>query len=432
MAEPQRSMMVISSDSEPSSPRLSKKDSVQSHMLIINPQPHAATRGPTSSTGVRPAQQVSTNSRQLQAITCLYTDSVNIAKVATDVLAHLRRLMSPAEVQHMKRDIADQKRELEEGLWTYTQYHRRLDAIQKLEKECSELSTLETRYRKAIAPALERWTQCTKTPDVCFLSEIDECINLFAKATSAFVPMAAVKMQSSASDLCFVCGKVGTLIESLGSSGQLYCRFCKSGRQVLSTTNGRDMKGEDSSAGEDDATETDRICLILKRFQGKQPPLPQAIYDSIETYLNSRSVLKQHEIRELILKDPTQRYGTSRALLEEAMRATHNERAYKDINAVAATLWGWPLPVLTQDFEDLIISDYRKTQAFYPIIKGGRRSRLNADYRLLRHLITRGFWHPILNEFRSPATAEVMSYHNSAWESMCSMSGLPLVPMTVG
>lgn len=409
-----------------------------SHILIPDQPTGTVGRGAatfrrtvSTSSGTRPASAVSSTSRQLQGIKCLYTDNVNIAKVATDVIAHLKRLSSPAEAEHLKRDIETRKKELEDELWTYTQYHRRLDEIKRLEKQYSELGTLEARYRAAIEPAVQRWSLCTKTPDVCHLSEIDECINLFAKATSEFVPMAAVKIHSSASDLCFVCGKVGTLIESVGSSGQLYCKECKSGRQVLSATNGRDMKGDDSSAGEDDATETDRIELILKRFQGKQPPLPQGVLDSIESYLNSRTVLKQSEIRELITKNPSCRYDTSRALLQEAMRATHNERAYKDINAVAAAIWGWELPVLTQDFENLIIADYRMTQAYYPVIRGGRRSRLNADYRLMRHLTTRGFWHPILNEISVQSTSEVLEYHSNAWEQMCRLSGLPLVQMNM-
>lgn len=401
---------TITSDSEPPSPR--HQADKFSHVIIATPPPQRTAR-------------------QLQGIKCLYTDNVNIAKVATDVIAHLKRQNGTGEIARRKKEITDKKTELEDGLWTYIQYHRRLDVISKLEKELAELGNLEARYRSAITPVLERWKQCTKTPDACFLTEIDECINMFANATSEFVPMAAVKIQCSASDLCFVCGRVGTMIETEGSSGQLYCKICKSGRQVLSTSNGRDIKGDDSSGGEDDATETDRIALILKRFQGKQPPLSQAIYDSIEDYLNSRSVLKQSEIRELIIKNPTERYGTSRALLQEAMRATHNERAYKDINAVAANLWGWPLPVLTQDFEDLIIADYRLTQSYYPIIRGGRRSRLNADYRLLRHLVTRGFWHPILNELNGPSTLDVVSYHTRAWEQMCQLSGLPLVPLRI-
>ncbi len=371
--------------------------------------------------------------RQLQSIECLYSDmdKCNILKIANDVLAHLKRMSSPTETRRLLQEIERQKKELEEGLWTYSQYHRRLAAIRKLQKQHSELGSLEARYREAVTPIVERWTHCSKTPDSCFLTEVDECIAQFAKATTPFVPMSVIKLQSSDTDLCFVCGESGTMIETIGSSGQLYCKKCKSGRQVLSVTNGRDMKGEDSSAGEDDATETDRISLILKRFQGKQPQLPQSVYSAIEKYLDSKSILKQSEIRELILKNPTERYGTSRALLQEAMRATRNERAYKDINAVAATLWGWQLPVLTQDFEDLIIADYRMTQAYYPIIRGGRRSRLNADYRLLRHLITRGFWHPILNDYLGPVTAEVNEYHASAWEKMCQLSRLPLVPMRV-
>lgn len=378
----------------------------------------------------------SSEAPQLHAIKCLYTDNVNIAKVASDVTAHLRKLSSPAEMQKLRKEIEEKKRILENELCTFIQYNKRLSELRALEKRAQEMHTLEQRYRKAIQPVLDRWATCTKTPDVCHLAEIDECINTFSKVTSDFVPMAAVKIQTAATDLCFTCGKFGTLVESVGSSGQLYCKECKTGRQVLSVTNGRDLKGEDSSAGEDDGTETDRIELILKRFQGKQPTLPQGVLDSIEAYLNSRSVLKQSEIRALIIRDRENgivgsMHGTSRALLQEAMRATHNERAFKDINAVGAALWGWDLPVLTQDFENLIIADYRMTQAYYPVIRGKRRSRLNADYRLLRHLITRGFWHPILNEFVTAATAEVLDYHQTAWEKMCELSGLPLVQMRI-
>lgn len=445
IAERKVARLVVSSDDEdsPISRRPPSSGIPYSHIMLVEKPPRrssAAGGGPvtriadrdTTMSTTRLPETATATSRQLQNIKCLYTDNVNIGKVATDVIAHLRRLAGPAEVEHIRRLIIEKKAELEDGLWTLTQFNRRTAEIAKLEKESAGLSTLEESYRTAIAPIVQRWSLCTRTPDVCFLSEIDECICAFARATSVFVPMSAIKVQSSADDLCFVCGRVDTLVDTPGSSGQLYCKICKAGRQVLSASNARDTKGgDDSSAGEDDATETDRIELILKRFQGKQPPLSREILDKIESYLNSRSVLKQSEIRELIIKDPANRQGTSKALLEEAMRATHNERAYKDQNSVCSTLWGWELPVLTQDFEALIIADYRLTQAFYPIVRGERRSRLNADYRLMRHLLTRGFWHPILDDLRSASTLEVQDYNEMAWSRLCSLAGLPLVPMRV-
>lgn len=402
-------------------------------------------------------------SDDVQGIHCLYINTIDIVKIAADVVLNLKRKQVNKKQTYLNT-LESKKRELEEGQWTYTQYQKRCKEIADLEKQIEDTKDCDARYRNAVGKILDRWTTCTKTPQVCFPSEIDECIALFTKVTSSYVPMIAVKLHHAISDLCFICEKIGTLIE--GGEGQLYCSNCKNGRQVLSVSSARGGGGgdattittapsassssrggggrrtssshqqqggggggEESSGDEDDATETDRIELILKRFQGKQSPLPQAVYDSIEAYLNSRSILKQHEIRFLIKQNPSNHQGTSLALLEEAMRATRNERAYKDKNAVAARLWGWDLPVFTPNFEAQIIADYRITQSFYPIVRGGRRSRINADYRLLRHLVTRGFWHPILEEYKLAATSEVLDYNDEAWEKMCKLSGLPLVPL---
>jgi vacuolar-type H+-ATPase subunit E/Vma4 len=367
----------------------------------------------------------------LKSITCYYrdTDFVDLEKVANDVASQLRRSASPIELRKLENQIKDLSAELSSSTWTYVQYMKRTKAIQELRSKQTEIQGREKRYLGKIKELLNRWSTCIRSPTACFITEIDECINVFAKITSEFIPMSAVKVQTSCSNMCYICGDIGTLLESESSSGQLYCNKCKSGRQVLSVTNGRDVKGEDSSAGEDDGTETDRIEMMLTRFEGKQRPISQKVIKAVKEYLDSVNVLKTDQIRELILKDPSNRYGTSRSLLQEAMRATKNDRAYKDINAVAAHIWGWELPVLTQDFKDQIIADYRLTQTPYPEVRGDRRSRINADYRLLRHLVTRGFWHPILNEYKPAATSDVIDYHNLTWQKMCEKTGLPLVPM---
>lgn len=366
----------------------------------------------------------------LRSIRCLYIDNLDLAKIATDVTAYLRRQTTSQELNKIKETLDEKISELEQGSWFKIEYDKRSKEIIHLENEIKQRPFRPDKYTKDISEVLNRWRHCSKkTSKDCRIAEIDECIEMFTKITTEHIPMSVVKIQHVTEELCGTCGSIGSLSEN-PNTRQLYCSKCKTGKQILSITNVREIHDE-SSGEEEDATETDRIEMMLERFQGKQPALHPKIYRDIESYLDSRSIMKQSVIREKIKKDPSQRYGTSRTLMEEAMRATNNERVFKDLNLVCHVIWGWNLPILTQDFIELIRTDYANTQKYYPLLRGERRSRLNQDFRLMRHLVTRGFKHQILEEYKAAATQDVLEYHEHAWEQMCRLADLPYVPLNI-
>lgn len=362
----------------------------------------------------------------MKSISCVYTDNLDIGRIANDVETSLKKATKqlPSLIQHCEA----KKKELANGRWSMNTYRTMKENIKKLEDEINEIGDRAQKYREEVSEVLKKWKMCSENPKSCYITDIDIYIEEFANITRKYIPITIVRSQISPEDVCSFCG--GETLEENPLSRTLYCTVCKQERVVLSAANGKDAN-DDSSGVEEDGVENDRIDQMLSRFQGKQPPLPPNIYTEIEVYLNSRGIMKQSDIRKLIKENPNERYGTSRVLMEDAIKATGNEKFYKDLHLICHVIWGWELPNLLPELEQQIIIDYNSTQKCYPELREGRRSRLNSDFRIIRHLLARGYKHPIMAECKLAATQEVLEYHEKTWNHMCENSNLPYVALSV-
>lgn len=362
----------------------------------------------------------------MKSVKCVYSDNLDISRIANDVENHLKK--QTIKIPTLKEELKAKKANLTNGRWSMNCYRAKKEELEELEKEIAEIDLRAKKYKQEVTPIIERWKTCSTTPLECYVTDIDLYIEEFANVTRKYIPITIVRTQISPEDTCTFCGNKS--LEENVFSQTLYCTVCKQECIVLSSANGKDVN-DDSSGVEEDGTENERIDQMLNRFQGKQPPLPSKVYDEIEIYLNSRGITKQAEIREMIKANPKERCGTSRSLMEEAIKATGNEKFYKDLHLITHVIWGWDLPNFPAELEQQIAADYNLTQKFYPQLREGRRSRLNSDFRIVRHLLTRGYYHPIMNECKLAATQEVLEYHEKTWSSMCQKACLPYVPLSI-
>lgn len=176
----------------------------------------------------------------------------------------------------------------------------------------------------------------------------------------------------------------------------------------------------------------DEINFIkaLNRFQGKQNKKINfpVIIKELDDYFKRYSKPVSDYIKKMPLNDDGYTRGnTSIAKLNEALIETKNTKLYEDINLLCHEYWGWELPNISEIY-DTIISDYRITQAAYDRIEDkNRKSCLNLQYRIFKHLELRGF--PVTKDnFKLPSTTDILKEHDLLWKIMCKESKLIFIP----
>lgn len=171
---------------------------------------------------------------------------------------------------------------------------------------------------------------------------------------------------------------------------------------------------------------------VLMRFQGKQPDKPPPeLYESLERYFTkyklplidihsdgfptyvSSNYIKNH----LPLNSAGEKDGTSRGLMYKALKDSGNSRYYDHINIILHVMWGWELPDVSH-LELQIMDDYDKSQRIYEILPKDRKSSLNSQFRLFKHLRRLGYNCKSSN-FRIPTTHDILEFHENIWAKIC-------------
>jgi hypothetical protein len=192
-------------------------------------------------------------------------------------------------------------------------------------------------------------------------------------------------------------------------------------RAMISTESSKSNTG-----GRNSYDDRDNFYKALMRYQGKQPNrLPDNLATVLDNYFRSYGLPTTDEVRKMPLTERGTRGTTTRELMYRALFETGNASFYEDVNLICHIVWLWTLPDVSH-LEDQIMDDYDKTQKVYECIWKNRKSNLNTQYRLFKHLQLRGHKCSI-EDFKMVKTREILEYHDAIWEHMCQGSRLTFI-----
>ena len=181
-----------------------------------------------------------------------------------------------------------------------------------------------------------------------------------------------------------------------------------------------------STGGRNGYDDRDNFYKALMRYQGKQPNrLPNNLTTVLDGYFKSYGLPTSEEVRKMPLNDRGTRGNTTRELMYRALFETGNASYYEDVNLICHIVWLWSLPDVSH-LEDQIMDDYDKTQKVYECIWKNRKSNLNTQYRLFKHLQLRGH-NCSIEDFKMVKTREILEYHDSIWEIMTTGARLQFI-----
>jgi hypothetical protein len=207
--------------------------------------------------------------------------------------------------------------------------------------------------------------------------------------------------------------------------GGVVCPRCNTEKTILMhTCIVSDSKFSNTKDGYEDR---ENFWKALQRFQGKQNNhIPERLYKELDEYFKSFGLPCGEEICKFELSKKGTRGNTSRSMMFKALSETNNSVFYEDVNLICHLYWGWLLPDISAD-EDQIMNDYDMTQDVFKKIPKDRRSSLNAQYRLWQHLRIRGYKYPI-DDFKIVKTPDILVEHDRIMKIMCEECKLPFLP----
>ena len=172
---------------------------------------------------------------------------------------------------------------------------------------------------------------------------------------------------------------------------------------------------------------------VMMRYQGKQPDKPPTdLYDALDKYFNEHKLPKinindgdikfitSEYIRDnILLNNEGEKYGTNRLLMYKALKETNNSNYYDHINLILHIYWKWTLPDISH-LEDILMNDYDISQRVYEILPKDRKSSLNSQFRLFKHLRRRNYPCKSKN-FKIPTTPDIVEFHEIYWGKICTV-----------
>jgi Zn-finger nucleic acid-binding protein len=206
--------------------------------------------------------------------------------------------------------------------------------------------------------------------------------------------------------------------------GIVVCPKCNTEKTMLIHTSIiSEVKYMNSKDGYEDR---ENFWKALQRFQGKQNNhIPERLYKELDEYFKSFGLPIGKEICGMELTKKGTRGNTSRGMMFKALSETNNSVFYEDVNLICHLYWGWLLPDISAD-EEQIMNDYDMTQEVFKKIPKDRRSSLNAQYRLWQHLRVRGHRYPI-DDFKIVKTPDILVEHDRIMKIMCDECNLPFI-----
>ncbi len=207
---------------------------------------------------------------------------------------------------------------------------------------------------------------------------------------------------------CYGCQKEldGNLIDE----NLISCDFCGTQRHCF-YPNTSQIELSKSVSSKEDYEDRENFQKAILHYQGKQNTvIPDSLYRHLDEYFTSLSLPTGSVVRSLPLNAHGRKDNTSRDMMYRALQDTNNAAFYEDINLICHLYWGWTLPDITH-LEAQLIKDYDMTQEVYKQINKNRKSSLNAQYRLYKHLQALNY--PCnIGDFKIVKTPDILEYHD--------------------
>lgn len=366
-------------------------------------------------------------------ITAVYQDDFNILEVHEIILRKLIR-----EKTHKLYDLR-KKRDLEllktKNPQTVVERKSSLAIITQLEKEIDKLTTdfYINSYHQRVHTLISTYRDLGMIPKVVsfkstknipsFPEESQTNKNLRHLVISKYLEIARDYIQINvirefpAETKCKGCdSSINNII--IDESGLQYCPVCRIETEIIAQTPFYRDTNRVNTSLRNNYEDRDNFSKAIKRYQGKQPNrLPHSLPSILDDYFTSYGLPTGEEVKKLPLDSRGRRGKTNKEMMYKALYDTGYASYYEDVNLICHLYWGWSLPDISH-LEDAIIEDYDRSQRVYEFIKKDRKSCLNTQYRLFRHLQLRGYdCH--LDDFKIVKTREILEYHEDTWKKIC-------------
>lgn len=163
------------------------------------------------------------------------------------------------------------------------------------------------------------------------------------------------------------------------------------------------------------SNDIDNFIKKINQYEGIPPNNPPSdIEFKIDEYLLSYNYMTCKEIRSLPLNsDGRSRGNTSKKLLESILKKIKYQKLYAYAEWICHTYWGWVRHDISH-LKSKLKSDYELSQTIVNNNKGDRKSNLNRDYRLYRHLEKLNYTKLDIKDFRI-VKEKSLQYHEHIW-----------------
>src|SRR6516162_8655499 len=149
---------------------------------------------------------------------------------------------------------------------------------------------------------------------------------------------------------------------------------------------GNTRETEYCAKSKDEDADRENFKRALMAVQGKRnSKIPEDIYVKLDAYFDSYNLTTRQKAKDIPTKKNGKKEGTSKELMEKALKDTGNPAYYDRVNIICANYWGWKLPDFTS-LEATIMAEYDITQDKFRKLSKERTSNLNLQYRVYKHL----------------------------------------------
>ena len=378
------------------------------------------------------------NERSDEIPNVTYTDDCNILNLHKMVLSKLKTSVK-TELQVLKEEY---RTEVEKVKMKQSRIDRNfsLSQINKLQKQIVQMeSSLSIEnYLKESEETLNSYKQLgplrkiisfgnatnpsttpkISTPNVTDSEYRHDLIENYLQIANKYIKLNIVK-SNAGMNFCKECKSDLTKNMISSDDGITRCKICST--EYVTMMNGMEDSEVTSSTNPSSYEDRKTFIKAIMHYQGKQPNRLEGLEVKLDKYFNVIGLPSGEEIRSLPLNKDGTRGKTGRELLFLALKELGLSAFYEDDWLICHEYWGWKLPEISH-LEEVIVIDYDISQGIYEKYKGVRKSNMNNQYRLWRHLDRLG--HDCLpDDFRIVRTQEILDFYEKVWVQICSDLG---------